>query len=71
MLFRFATVVDTVLWDGARVGRHAALRRCIVTDGVAVPDGTSWENAVMRRADGPLTPGERLEHGLAVGPLVG
>jgi NDP-sugar pyrophosphorylase family protein len=64
-----ATVTDAILWEGARVGRGVTLRRSIVTDGAHVPDGTSWDNAIMRRVDGPLAPGESLVHGLAVSPL--
>jgi hypothetical protein len=42
------------------------LRECIVTDGVHVPDGTSWHGVTLRVADGPLAEGERVIGGLAI-----
>ena len=64
-----ARVEDCVLWDDVQVEADVWLRRCIVTDGVRVPAGSSWENATIRVADGELTPGERFVGGLAVGDL--
>ena len=48
-----AHVVDSVLWDGVTVGRGASLTRCVVTDGVAVPADSTFDGAILRRADGP------------------
>jgi len=64
-----ARIEDSVLWDDVEVEANVRLRRCIVTDGVRVPGGSSWENATIRIADGPLTDGERLVGDLAVGSL--
>jgi NDP-sugar pyrophosphorylase family protein len=64
-----AQVEDSILWDDVEVGPGAALRRCIVADGVRVPAGTSWAGATLRRADGEPTPGETLIDGLAVGSI--
>jgi NDP-sugar pyrophosphorylase family protein len=64
-----ARIEDSVLWDDVEVEANARLRRCIVTDGVRVPGGSSWENATIRFAGGALTDGERLVGDLAVGSL--
>jgi len=53
-----ARVIDSVLWDDVTVGAGAFLRGCVVTDGVRVPDGTSWTGMMVRRADSPLEAGE-------------
>lgn len=52
----------TLLWDDVRVGADAALRECIVTDGVTIPAGSSWTRQIIRRADTPAAPGE-VPHG--------
>ena len=64
---RTARVEDSILWDDVEVGAGSRLRRCIVTDGVHVPDGTSWTGVTLRRADGESSPGEKLIDGLAIG----
>jgi NDP-sugar pyrophosphorylase family protein len=59
--------VDSVLWEGVSMGSGASLRRCVVTDGVEIPAGTTWANQVIRRANGaPLTAGEARIGALAV-----
>lgn len=64
-------VVDSVLWDGASVGPGASLTRCVVTDGVAVPSGSTWVEQTLRRADGPPPESTETRIGdLIVGPLV-
>ena len=68
-LDRHATIIDSIVWDDVRVGANARLHRCVVTDGVRVPAGSSWENLTMRVADGELAPGEQIIDGLAVGAL--
>ncbi len=35
----YSRVTESILMDGARIGRHAEVRRCIVDKGVIVPDG--------------------------------
>jgi mannose-1-phosphate guanylyltransferase len=62
-----AVVRDTVLWSDVRIGARATLTRCVVTDGVHVPPGTSWQDETLRRADGELEDGERRVGDLAVG----
>ncbi len=64
-----ARIEDSVLWDDVEVEANARIRRCVVTDGVRVPAGSSWENATIRIANGALTGGERLVGDLAVGSL--
>jgi NDP-sugar pyrophosphorylase family protein len=62
---------ECVLWDDVEVHPAAQLRRCIVTDGVRIPAGASWENATIRVAHGELMERERLVGELAIGPLDG
>ena len=64
-----ASVERSILWDDVEVGDGATLARCIVTDGVKVRPGTSWEGQILRRLDGELAPGERAILDLAVSPL--
>ncbi|MDA1184320.1 MAG: sugar phosphate nucleotidyltransferase [Acidobacteria bacterium] len=61
-----ADVEASVLWDDVRVGAGSRLQGCIVTDGVRVPDGTSWTDAAIRPAIGALLPGERRVGDLAI-----
>ncbi len=60
---------DCVLWDDVDVGANVHLRRCIVTDGVRIPDGAQFENMTIRPAGGELTPHERRAGALAIGPI--
>lgn len=64
-----ADVHESILWDDVRVGAGARLERCVVTDGVAVPAGTTWRACSLRRANGELAPGERREGDLAVAAI--
>lgn len=64
-----AHVHESILWDDVTVGAEARLERCVVTDGVAVPAGTTWAGCSLRRADGEPAPGERIVGDLAVAPL--
>ena len=64
-----ARIEDSVLWDDVEVGARATLRACIVTDGVRVPDDTSWAGVSVRSAAGELAPDERRIGELAVGAL--
>lgn len=63
-------LVDSVLWDGVTVGPSASLTRCIVTDGVDVPAGSTWVEQTLRRADG-APPGAAETHigHIIAGPL--
>jgi NDP-sugar pyrophosphorylase family protein len=60
-----------ILWDDVEVHETARLRRCIVTDGVRVPAGSSWQNKTIRVAHGELMPAEQLVGELAIGPIHG
>jgi len=65
-----ATVEQSIVWDDVEVDADVRLYRCVVTDGVRVPAGTSWENATIRIADGDLTDDELLVGELAIGPIL-
>jgi hypothetical protein len=65
-----ADVRESNLWEEVSVGAGARLERCVVTDGVAVPAGTTWTRCTLRRAGGDLAPGERLAGDLAVSPII-
>jgi NDP-sugar pyrophosphorylase family protein len=64
-----ARVEDSILWDDVEVGARSTVRACIVTDGVRVPDDTSWVGVSVRSAFGELAPGERRIGELAVASL--
>ena len=64
-----ARVEESILWDDVEVGEGAMLRQCVVTDGVQVPDDTSWIGVTLRRASGELAPAERRVGELAVSSL--
>jgi NDP-sugar pyrophosphorylase family protein len=64
-----ARVEHTVLWDDVIVEEGAALRECVVTDGVRVPADTSWHGVTIRMASGELAPGERRIDELAIGSM--
>jgi mannose-1-phosphate guanylyltransferase len=59
-----ARVADSVLWDDVEVCAGATLDECIVTDGVRVPEGTTWKRVTMRVAGDGLASGEHR-----VGPV--
>ena len=65
-----AVIEDCILWDDVHVDAGARLRRCVLTDGVRVPAG-SWEDSIIRRADGDLLPNEQHIHDLAIAPIDG
>ena len=68
----FGTRLDQcILWDDVEVGSDAYLRRCIGTDGVRIPAGSSWEYKTIRVARGELMESERLIGELAIGPIDG
>ncbi|HXD18645.1 MAG TPA: sugar phosphate nucleotidyltransferase [Vicinamibacterales bacterium] len=62
---------DCVVWDDVHVEGNVRLRRCILTDGVRVPAGTSWDNMTVRVAHGELLASERLAGELAIGSIDG
>jgi NDP-sugar pyrophosphorylase family protein len=65
-----ASLCDTIVWPGAVVGARAILSRCIVSDGVRVPDGFAARDRVLVPAAG-LTPrpGDGVEAGMLLCPL--
>lgn len=65
-----ALVEHSVLWDDVEVGAGCSLRRCVVVDGVRVPDGTSWNSVTIRAATSDLIASERRVGDLAVAPLL-
>jgi NDP-sugar pyrophosphorylase family protein len=64
-----ARIEDSILWDDVEVGAGSLLRQCIVTDGVQVPEDTSWIGVTMRRAGGELVAGERRIGDLAIASI--
>ena len=65
-----AAVTDSVLWDDVSVGDGASLTRCVVTDGVAIPAGSTWSNQIIRpAANAALTAAETRVGELAVSSL--
>ena len=62
-------MAESVLWDDVLVEPGARLHRCIVADGVRVPATADWADVTVRLANGALEPFERLENGLAIGPI--
>ncbi len=44
-------VSDSILWDDVEVGAACTLDRCIVTDGVHVPAGSTYRRSILVRAD--------------------
>ena len=63
-------VEDAIVWDDVQIDPQAQLRRCIVTDGVRVPSG-SWENMIVRRANGDLAANEQRVDDLAIATIDG
>ena len=63
-------IQDCIVWDHVQIHPEARLRRCILTDGVRVPAG-SWENMILRRADGDVTANEQRVDDLTVAPIDG
>jgi mannose-1-phosphate guanylyltransferase len=49
-----ARISDSILWDDVDVGASSTLDRCIVTDGVQVPAGSTYRRAILLRADGEV-----------------
>jgi mannose-1-phosphate guanylyltransferase len=63
-------IEDSILWDDVQIDPGARLRRCIVTDGVRVPAG-SWDNMIIRRADGDMATNEQRLDDLIIAPIDG
>ena len=47
-----ARVTRSILWDDVQVGAGATLDECIVTDAVAVPQGSAYRRAILVRPRG-------------------
>ena len=63
-------VEDSILWDDVQIDPGARLRRCVVTDGVRLPAG-SWENMIIRHANGDVATNEQRIDDLAIAPIDG
>jgi NDP-sugar pyrophosphorylase family protein len=50
-----ARITDSILWDDVEIGPRASLHACIVTDGVRVPEGASYQRSILVQRD------ERIE----------
>ena len=63
-----AAIEDSVLWDDVVVEADAVLARCIVADGVRIPEGAHFEEAAIIRRPVGYTPefGEELVGNLLV-----
>jgi NDP-sugar pyrophosphorylase family protein len=46
-----ASVTDSVLWDEVKIAAGARVYRCVLADGVSIPEGEVIENAVVVRRD--------------------
>lgn len=65
-----ARLARTVIWTDVDIGRDVELVDCIVGDGVRIPNGSRFRNAIIVAAgDEPPAHDERLEGGLLVAPL--
>ena len=42
-----ARVIKSVLWDNVTIGAGSVLNECIVTDGVRVPDGSTFYRTIL------------------------
>ena len=58
-----------ILWDDVVIEKGARVHRCILTDGVRVGAGANLSDVIVRRAEGPLEPSERLDGALALAPI--
>jgi len=47
-----AQIDGSILWDDVIVGSDAVVDRCIVTDGVSIPAGARYQDAVLVAGDG-------------------
>jgi mannose-1-phosphate guanylyltransferase len=48
-----ARVTRSILWDDVSVGAGAIVEECIVTDGVAIPEGAEYRRAILVADHGP------------------
>ena len=59
-----ATITRSIIWDDVQIGAGCALERCIVTDGVRVPDGARHQGQVLVRAAGGGVTATSFHHGI-------
>jgi NDP-sugar pyrophosphorylase family protein len=64
-----ARIDGSVLWDDVTIGAGAAVRGCVVTDGVHVPERAVFEGVTIRQPSGELAGGERRVGDLAIAAL--
>jgi len=63
-------LVETIVWDDVVVERGCELVRCIVADGVRIPQSRRFTNAAIVRAHGRIPAvGERLMGDLLIGEI--
>jgi NDP-sugar pyrophosphorylase family protein len=60
-----AAVNGSVLWENVTVGERTTVNDCVITDGVSLPAGGRWSQAILMPGDGgvaahPLDPGRAL-----------
>ena len=49
-----ARVADSIVWDNVRVGAHASVERCVITDDVSVPAGAAYADQILIARDGRI-----------------
>jgi NDP-sugar pyrophosphorylase family protein len=49
-----AHVTDAILWDDVEVGARATVDRCILTDGVRIPEDAIYRETILLQRDGAL-----------------
>ena len=57
-----AVVTDTILWDNVAVLSNVSLHRCIVADGVTIPEGARFENCAIVQRQGELVVDRWVPH---------
>ncbi len=58
-----AAITESVIWDDVRVGAGAVLRRCVVADGVMIPDGARFEDSAIVERGGRIVSAWLGHHG--------
>lgn len=53
-----ARITDSVVWDDVDVAAGATLERCVVADGVQIPDGREFRNCAIIQSGGELVVAE-------------
>jgi ADP-glucose pyrophosphorylase len=48
-------MTDSILWDDVDVGARAVIERCILTDGVRIPEDATYRDSILLVRDGGIT----------------